>query len=64
MGIRLMDIGCQPKWEVKDIPMMPKVLLNFGYISKTPFQIHAAILYFNYLHTVRVYFGSGKIQDH
>ncbi|CAN6579133.1 unnamed protein product [Malus baccata var. baccata] len=24
MGIGLMDIGCQPKWEVKDIPMMPK----------------------------------------
>ncbi|KAL6280372.1 hypothetical protein ACE6H2_017253 [Prunus campanulata] len=24
MGIGLLDIGCQPKWEVKDIPMMPK----------------------------------------
>ncbi|TQD79092.1 hypothetical protein C1H46_035349 [Malus baccata] len=24
MGIGSMDIGCQPKWEVKDIPMMPK----------------------------------------
>lgn len=28
MGIGFLGIGFQPKWGLKDIPIMPKVLLN------------------------------------
>lgn len=35
MGIGFLGIGFQPKWELKDIPMMPKV----GFLSPLIFQV-------------------------
>jgi len=29
MGIGFLGIGFQPKWEIKDIPVMPKVVFFF-----------------------------------
>lgn len=31
MGIGFLGIGFQPKWGLKDIPIMPKVWLPFSY---------------------------------